>query len=35
MPSEADNAVVREGIIASNENILGEARQSIFHFFEK
>ncbi len=30
-PSQADNAVVSEGIIASNEHI---TRQRIFHFSE-
>ncbi len=24
VPSQADNAVIREGIVASNENIVGE-----------
>ena len=33
-PSEADNAVVREGIIASNEKILGE-RDKPFSIFLK
>ena len=33
-PSEADNAVVREGIIASNEKILGE-RDKAFSIFLK
>lgn len=33
-PAEADNAVVREGIIASNENILGE-RDKAFSIFLK
>ena len=33
-PAEADNAVVREGIIASNENILGE-RDKPFSIFLK
>jgi ribosomal protein S18 acetylase RimI-like enzyme len=33
-PAEADNAVVREGIIASNENIIGE-RDKAFSIFLK
>ena len=33
-PSQADNAVVREGIIASNENIIGE-RDKAFSIFLK
>ena len=33
-PSHADNAVVREGIIASNENIVGE-RDKAFSIFLK
>jgi GNAT superfamily N-acetyltransferase len=33
-PSEADNAVVREGIIASNENVIGE-RDKAFSIFLK
>ena len=33
-PAEADNAVVREGIIAFNENIIGE-RDKAFSIFLK
>lgn len=34
-PAEADNAVVREGIIAFNENTLGERDKAFSIFFEK
>ena len=33
-PTEADNAVVREGIVAFNENVLGE-RDKAFSIFLK